>query len=348
MSELQVIVGLAAAGLVGMVYAWSRWQEYRQQRLTRKMIPAQERDILLESRHDHFPVEPRLPADEGDAGGARAPLVSLVPAAAPETRLEYAVVLTGQVTGTALWQALHDSGLVTRGVRWVGQHQGLWVDILMNTTVQFEKVYALMQLTSRAGMVSEARLTLFMDELRGVAAQLGAVVSADDIGAAVQKAQQLERFCQQVDLVVGVNVVFTAIKAPTGTRLMSYLAQEGMVLGDDGVCHIRSQDGTDRFTLMRQDGAPFLGLTLDHETISAITLLFEVGRLVDPVAVFKEVFAVAERIALVLDGQVVDDRGERLGARQAAAIEKQLNQGLSTMETEGIPAGSALALRLFS
>ena len=344
MSELRIVAGVSALALVVGVVLWSRWQEQRQQRLARDLIPTSVHDPLLDEVSEvAVRDEPKLgtipaSADQGPMSLAQA----------PDLRFEYDVVVRGPFTGNDVRQAIHQSRLMTQGLRWVGQHQGQWADVTAQGAVNFEQCHALLPLVSRAGRISEARLVLFADEMRALASRLGATIEPGDVGQAMERAQELDRFCEQVDIIVGINVHFTPIKSPLGSRLLKYLTQEGMVLGEDGVCHARATDGEDRFTLVRQDGAPFLPLNLDHEPINAVTLLLEVVRVPDPVAVFREMFAVAERLALVLEGEVVDDQGERLGVRQCTTIEKQLAQVMGTLEVRGIPSGSTLARRFFS
>ena len=343
MSELRIVAGVSALALVVGVVLWSRWQEQRQQRLARDLIPTSVHDPLLDEVSEvAVRDEPKLGTIPASADQA----MSL--AQAPDLRFEYDVVVRGPFTGNDVRQAIHQSRLMTQGLRWVGQHQGQWADVTAQGAVNFEQCHALLPLVSRAGRISEARLVLFADEMRALASRLGATIEPGDVGQAMERAQELDRFCEQVDIIVGINVHFTPIKSPLGSRLLKYLTQEGMALGEDGVCHARATDGEDRFTLVRQDGAPFLPLNLDHEPINAVTLLLEVVRVPDPVAVFREMFAVAERLALVLEGEVVDDQGERLGVRQCTTIEKQLAQVMGTLEVQGIPSGSTLARRFFS
>ena len=56
----------------------------------------------------------------------------------------------------------------------------------------------------------------------------------------------------------------------------------------------------------------------------------------------------ASRFAQTLGGQVVDDNRVALGPQAVAAIRAQLEPVYGTMAAQGIPAGSTLALRLFS
>ena len=344
MSELRIVAGVSALALVVGVVLWGRWQEQRQQRLARDLIPTSVHDPLLDGVSEvTVREEPKLGGNPASSDQG-----SVISAQAPDLRFEYDVVLRGHFTGNDVRRAIHQSRLMTQGLRWIGQHQGQWVDVTTQGAMSFEQCHALLPLVSRAGRISEARLTLFADEMRALASHLGATIEPGEMAQAVERAQQLDRFCEQVDIIVGINVHFSPIKSPLGSRLLKYLTQEGMILGEDGGCHARAADGQDHFTLIRQDGAPFLPLNLDHEPINAVTLLLEVVRVPDPVTVFREMFAVAERLALVLEGDVVDDQGERLGVRQCATIEKQLAQVMGTLEVQGIPPGSALARRFFS
>ena len=58
--------------------------------------------------------------------------------------------------------------------------------------------------------------------------------------------------------------------------------------------------------------------------------------------------AFAKSLASRLSGSVVDDEGQALPDAALAAIAQDVGEFYREMERAGIPAGSALALRLFA
>jgi Cell division protein len=339
MSELQLIVGASAlVGVVG-VYGWSRWQEARVRRTS--TTTAEVRDPLFE------------PQVEGTAiphkGMVSSPLPVWREALAPSPLWECAAVMKGSVSGRQ-WRMASQNCDVGWRVRWIGRVEGdRWVCLDPEDDHCFTEIQGLLQLVSRAGRVTDAQLQIFAEVMQRVGMALGAMPVLPDLKAMAQRATELDEWSLQVDIVVGVNVNFSSIKPPLASRLLDCLVQEGIGLGEDGVCHANSAvDGIDRFTLIRQDGAPFIPLTLEHEPITGITLLLEVARTPDPVTTFREMFALAERLALLFQGQVVDDQGERLGVGQSQAIERQLARVVGLLEAQQISAGSPWARQLFS
>jgi FtsZ-interacting cell division protein ZipA len=87
-----------------------------------------------------------------------------------------------------------------------------------------------------------------------------------------------------------------------------------------------------------------------RETIYATGLTFalDVPHVAGPVAMLGEMGKVAEVFANALGGELVDDERRPLGATGLAAIRRSLDAVAQRMEAHGIPAGGALARRLFS
>lgn len=340
MNELQWIVGACALVAVVGVYAWSRWQENRQRPRVQQSEPR--RDPLLE------PLAKEVMAPLPDEKRAPAALVVWRDALVPAPSCEAAVILKGSISGRQ-WGKVRQARRLER-VRWIGRVEAdRWVSLDPEDDHSFVEIQGLLPLVSRAGAMSELQLQALMEEAQNLADALGLSLTLPDKSLLLQRAAELDAWALQVDIIVGINVDFSAAKPPLGSRLIDYLAQEGVRLGDDGVCHsISAVTGQDRFTLIRQDGAPFIPLTLDYEPIAAVTLLLEVARNDDPVSTFRDMFALAERLALMLQGLVVDDQGERLGVGQCAGIERQLARVSGQMQSQQIPAGSPWARQLFS
>ena len=346
MSELQLIVGASALAVVMGVYGWSRWQEGRKRSTARRPL-APDRDPLFEPMVGRDEDKPGVDVDDVEERAASGSAVVRLPAMAPSVVVEAEVVLEGTVTGRQFWEAAVHANQT--GVRWIAEIEpGQWVELGLQDDHPFQHIHGLMQLASRSGKVSDERLETFIQDARQLGARLGLEAKVPDLPVVSQAAIKLDRLSEQVDIIVGVNLVFSQAKPLLAARLLEYLGEEGMTLGDDGICHFRGSGERDRFTLTRRDGATFIPLTLDHDWVSAVTWLLEVARTENPVLAFQEMFAMAERTALMLQGQVVDDQGERLGVGQCSAIEKQLNKVAGLMEAAQIPAGSPWAARLFS
>ena len=356
MSDLQTNLALLGAVLIVGIFVLTRIQEYRYRRMANQLLPENSQDALMGETNDGLPHEPSLGSGLGsdpELGSDPKPDPALSSKAAPVNKdVEFGITFnaTEGVSGETLWKTLSASALATRNIRWVGYDSTLerWLPIHGPAVKRFNRLGATLQLSSRAGPVTSTQLTRFVDEMNSVAHQLGLTCEVGDSAAALVSADTLERFCARVDVLIGINVVFEEGAAQTAHAIRLAAEAEGLVLTDDGVFHARDAQGQDRFTLSNRDGRPFIDIENDATTVSGITLLLDVPAVTDGTGTLGDMFELAGRLAATLGGSRVDDNGVVFGVRQMELIAKQLTELGSDMESYGIPAGSPLALRLFS
>ncbi|MDE2260271.1 MAG: hypothetical protein KGK17_08120 [Betaproteobacteria bacterium] len=347
MSDLQTGLALLGTALIAGIFVVSRIREFRGRRLAEQVLPESDTDVLLDGKGATTPVR-----SEPAFGKTRSELLPLSEDASANPAVEFAVILRGDkpVSAADLWQALIASTITTRGIRWAGLEDdgGRWFVIQGPSDHRFDALAAMLQLSNRSGPVNETRLTLFADEMRALAQQLGLNARQGDIPAALTAAVALDQFCAQVDVLIGMNVMFPEGGEPTMQAIRRVAEAEGLSLGEDGVFHARDDQQRERFTLAHRDAAPFLDIDVDTSLVSGVTFLLDVPRASDGIAALRDMFSMAERVAGALGGRVVDDNSTAIGTRQLAAIERQLTGILQQMDMQGISAGSALAQRLFS
>ena len=116
----------------------------------------------------------------------------------------------------------------------------------------------------------------------------------------------------------------------------------GLVRGQDGQFHYRSDSGRTLFTLSNHDETPF------SATSDGLTLLFDVPRVAGGLSVFDYLSDFAQNLAASLGGELADDNGKPLNDASLANIRKQLAGIYAQMDDRGIAAGSMAALRLFA
>lgn len=355
MSDLQTNLALLGAVLIVGIFVVSRIQEYRYRRMANQLLPENSQDALMGETSDGLPREPGLGATPNAHADDETvePSGALTSEAAPvNTEVEFGVTLNAAegISAEALWKTLTSSTLATRNIRWVGYDSTLdrWLPIHGPAVKRFNRLGATLQLSSRAGPVSAVQLTRFVDEMNSIAHQLGLTCEAGDTTVALVAADTLERFCARVDVLIGINVVFEEGASQAAHAIHSAAEAEGLTLGDDGVFHALDAHGQDRFTLSNRDGRPFLDIENDATAVSGVTLLLDVPAVPDGVDTLRDMFEMAGRLAATLGGNRVDDNGVVLGVRQMEVIAKQLAVLDEDMESYGIPAGSPLALRLFS
>ncbi|MBU6504405.1 MAG: hypothetical protein KGQ63_01845 [Betaproteobacteria bacterium] len=345
MSELQTGLALLGAALIAGIFVFSRIQEFRYRRMAEQVLPDTGTDVLMEG--DAPPVRSEPGFSEPVSLQERLPET-----AAPDPAVEFTVVLRGTHPASAgqLWQALIAAAVTTRHVRWAGLEgaAGRWSAVTGPSEHRFDAFAGMLQLASRSGPVNETKLALFSEEMQAVARELQWTAESPDLQNALATAEALDRFCAKVDVLIGMNVMFAEGREPPARQVRERAEREGLALGEDGVFHAFDDRQRNRFTLAHRDGLPFLDMEEDFTPVPGVTFLLDVPRVRDAHTALTDLFAMADRLAQGLGGRLVDDNGATLGPRQLVAIQKQLSDILHQMDRQGVPAGSDLALRLFS
>ena len=106
-----------------------------------------------------------------------------------------------------------------------------------------------------------------------------AVVTFPQRSGKLNAARDLDEFCASVDVLIGLNIMPS--QRPFPMEKVRVLAENsGLVRGQDGQFHYRSDSGRTLFTLSNHDETPF-GTTSD-----GLTLLFDVPRVAGGLSVF--------------------------------------------------------------
>jgi FtsZ-interacting cell division protein ZipA len=223
---------------------------------------------------------------------------------------------------------------------------GSWEPLSGHPRNMYAQVEFGMQLADRGGALSRDQLDAFCRALYEFAAEEGGAVSCPDKEEALGLAQGLDLFCMDVDVLIGLNVM-SADSRPFTSEAMHSVAQEArLALEADGVFHARDDFGHSLFTLANQEEEPFprdgRGLTTH-----GVTLLFDVPRVADGLAVFDRMTRLGFDLAWRLEGRLVDDNGRPVSEDSLNRDRARLSQYFSRMEARGIPAGGERALRLF-
>lgn len=355
MSDLQLALIALGAALVAAVAGYNVLQERRARSRAEAAFRGAHPDALLD------PVEARLepvlgelpaidrrdpslgaldeviaPAGPGEAGGGAAPgsvissridTVAMVLADQPVTRAQVEPLLDAlQAHATPV----HVEGLVDEQ----------WTPVEDSPRDSWRELRVALQLASRAGPVAEEEIAAFNETVAGFAASLNAVSQRESAAAAAARARELDRFCADADIEVGVNVVGRGGTALPPARVKQLALDQGFGETASGAFERRAPDGAVAMSLRLVDGAA--------PGAAGLTFALDVPHVADPVARLEEMGRVAEAFAHALGGEVVDDERRPLGAAGFAAITRSLAEVAHRMEAHGIPAGGALARRLFS
>jgi FtsZ-interacting cell division protein ZipA len=204
------------------------------------------------------------------------------------------------------------------------------------------------QLVSRKGVLEATALNAICDAVRACATRFSAVARCPDIDEALKRAQELDAYCAEVDVAIGVNVIPNRGQTFAGTRIRALAESAGLSLEPDGLFHYRDAQRQTLFTLDNQDPAPFVPEQMKHLNTSGITLVLDVPRVADGDTALDLMVKTAAQLAGGLGGTLVDDNRVALSDNAIGVIQQQLHSIHAKMEARGMAPGSEQALRLFS
>jgi hypothetical protein len=359
MSDLQI--ALAAIGLlvVGGVYAFNLWQERKLRQRLERAFEGSRDDVLLKAA---APPEPAVPAESPrieprlDEPAAAEP-VAAEPASATgadgaDPVIEFAadIELKEPVGDAALRELLSRLATFGKPARLLGWDEaaGVWQALGRGAHGDCRRLLATLQLANRAGPVHAPQLNGFCDAVRAWAGRHDGEVQIDDTAAALQVARELDAFCGDMDVAIGLNVVAQSGTAFPGEQIVAAALAAGFRLEADGMFHSRDADGQTLFTMENHEPEAFAEDRLAVMQTSGLTLLLDVPRIADGAAALDRMAQAGMMIAEALGGFVVDDNRVPLQEAGVARIKTQLQGICAAMAGRQIPAGSSRALRLFA
>ena len=274
------------------------------------------------------------------------------PVIAPYDELiEYRIRLVGDnMPASVFSETFNHARTLGKTVRWLGLpvDAAEWEDILPWRDAHYQQVVITMQLSDRNGAVQEEQLTALCELLQKMAQANGLRIACDAAVDALERAQAVDRFCVDVDVLIGLNVVARGEGAVNLTRIVHEAESSGMVLGVDGAYQLLDSRGESLYVLCNHDAEPFSAEVVEGQATQGVTLQFDVPRVPDGLKVFDGMVAFGRKIANEIGGILVDDNLRPLTDAGIEKIRTQLIQIYERMEARGVPSGSRRALRLFS
>jgi FtsZ-interacting cell division protein ZipA len=382
MSDLQLsLLGIGLLVIAGVV-AYNWWQERSYRKLAQQRFHSQRDDVLFRTTLAGTPpaddridpivstivaeeialqAEPEEPVSEPGPAPEPAPTPvyratasqhsGTLPSEIDEeinyvARLE----LAEPADADTVRAVLASDASVEKPSRWFGRTAaGEWIDVLTaGPQAEFSMVIGALQLADRAGPLSQESLNEFCALAQDAAGKLLAVAQLPEKQPSLEKAQALDEFCADVDVLVGVNVVATGQDTFPGTKLRALAEAGGLKLAPDGTFQYRDERGVALYSLTNHESTPFEAETIKQFATHGITLLFDVPKVAGGVRVFDQMVLFAHQLADSLKGTMVDDNLKLLSDDGVAKIKQQLAAIYAKMDARGIPAGSQRALRLFS
>lgn len=279
-----------------------------------------------------------------------APPVAAPPAPCDEL-IEYRIRIGSDgVLANVFADAFNHARALGKAVRWMGLPVGAaeWEEVQPWRDVRYQQVVVTMQLADRNGAVQEEQLSALCALLQATAQAHGLRIACGDVADAIERAQAIDRFCVDVDVLIGLNVVARGEGAVNLTRIVHEAESSGMVLGVDGAFQLLDSRGEPLYALCNHDAEPFSATVIEGQTSQGITLQFDVPRVPDGLKVFDGMVAFGRKLANEVGGILVDDNLRPLTDTGIEKIRTQLMKIYERMEARGVPSGSRRALRLFS
>ena len=234
----------------------------------------------------------------------------------------------------------------SKSVQWEGLDKGRWSEI--SPAGQYSELKMALQLADRRGPITGADIARFIALAKQFAVELGGSGETEAEDSAAERATELDAFCADVDMEIGVNIVTKESNLMPASKVRALAEAAGMKLGSDGVFQLSDDHGALLFTLRNSEPRPFTPEHVKNISTHGITLLLDVPRAAHGMQAFDQMLRLGRQIAAALGGEVVDDNRRPLTDSGADSIRRQLGLIYRQMDGFGIPAGGPLALRLFS
>ncbi len=199
---------------------------------------------------------------------------------------------------------------------------------------QYDALRVGILMANRHGALNALEYSDFVAGVQSIAEALSAPVDIPEMAAVLARARDLDATCAQLDAQVGVNVEAPEALGP---------AQLAALAGSLSVV----ERGSNRYARLGPQGEVIFSVAL-ADAPNRLTFLLDVPRSSPSWNAWERMVEAANACARRLGGRVVDDGGRALAEASLAQIGRQLAQRYQSLEAIGVPAGSALALRVFN
>lgn len=288
-------------------------------------------------------VEGRLVAEPPEPE-RKAVLDALIDALAP-------IALDGrQVSGEALLAALPSTrrvGSKPFGVEALPEGGGDWEYPLPGG--RYGAVQVGVQLANRTGALNEIEFSEFVGVAQRYADAIDGEPDFPDMLAEVARAREMDQFASRHDAQLGLS-----LRARGAAWSAGFVAQQAARLGfvagavPGRMVLPASQAGRPSILSLASPVAAFAVDQAEPPAVREITLHLDVPQVARSERPFERLREAMAQLAQAMDGVIVDDAGQALGAASLDAIGADLERLYDTLEQRDLAAGSPQARRLFS
>ncbi len=364
MSNLQIALILIGTLFVAGIVLFNWMQQRSHRRKAEALFQARHDDVLLEGldqargddgriEHQLIDLDDDIPDDlpvlteeaETEPAAESKPAMHFADSEIDYIAEMQAASPIGAEEIAEVFRRKHEFGKFV-GVYGLNIESGTWEE--PHARPKYRNFKISLQLVDRSGVASLAKLAEFRDMVVGLAAQLKATEHCPEINEAHARAIQLDRFCAEVDMLIGINVMSRGEETFAGTKIRGLAEAAGFRLESDGTFKYFDDQGTHLFSLCNHEPAVFLPDGIRHLSTHGITFLLDVPRVAQGKQAFDQMITIAKSFSGTLGGVLVDDKRLMLSEAGFDKIRRLLQEIKLKMESRQIAPGGERALRLFS
>lgn len=343
MDALQIGLVLTGAGALLAVWGYNRW-------VARKHAPRQAAAPLPGASELALPPDdaaaPALPDDDF----SRLPQIDRKPVLDALLDTLAAVEVDHPVAGEAALAALPSTrriGTKPFHIEGCSETTGLWEPVMPR--MRYSAFQAGLQLANRMGPLNDIEYSEFVVKMQAFADALGGTLAMGEMRHEVARAREMDQFAQAHDAQLSVVLVAKDAAWSPGF-IQQHAAQLGFVAA--------AMPG--RMVLPASAAGPHAALSLTFDSQAALaadptqTPVHECALTLDVPQVLRaeQAFERLQHAALVLahgmGATITDGAGQVLSPEAMALIAQDLEHLYDAFEQRELPAGSALARRLFA
>jgi hypothetical protein len=233
-------------------------------------------------------------------------------------------------------------------VRWLGRRGAdqRW-QAIDAAAGPWHEIAACLLLADRSGAASRSDIEAFLNVVADTASSLSARYAPPDAADEAARATELDQFCADLDVQIGLTILKGELAQIAGTRLRGVAEAAGFRLNPAGHFDYVDESGIMLCSLQNYKQEAFTIESLRVLTTPGVVLLIDVPRVIDPVRVFDQIRLLAKRLAQTLEAVLVDDNRRPLDDTALAAIRGQVQATAAALRAANIEPGGTRALRLF-
>lgn len=341
MSDLQI--GLVALGaiLILLVVVFNWWQDRRVRRKMQEKFPEAPADPLMA----HLEAERREPTVRIAETLADKKIEPAVPAEDIDPTVEAVidVQFAQAVGGAELTELLRTYLRVeTKPVRLFAANAANELHAYPHEEESYVSMQLAVLLANRSGPITEIEWSRLWMAAQNLANQLDGSVDGPDQETVIERAQQLDKACANLDAQVGLSL---QLREPTKTQTVQQVVVSAGFMEYGQQLAWLASSGLPRFTLLF-NGKP--ALSFQAATIERLDLLLDLPNSPKDEQAFSRMASVGRDLALRLDAELIDDQGQVLTDHYDDEIDQQLYQMYEQLERSGFKAGETRTQRVFA